>query len=129
MTTESKILPVIEGFTQEPWKALALGVSCPSERVTLKSGREVPRQIAVVKDHEGQISRERLYADAHLIAAAPTLYRIAHEQREVIRRQDAALRASLEALELYHAYGWPDRAGVRAKLKTEVAAAAPFLED
>lgn len=69
-------------------------------------------------------------ANARLIAAAPDLYRIVHEQREVIQKQDAALRAALEPLELYHAYGWPDRAGVRAKLKAALAAAAPYiLED
>ena len=32
----------------------------------------------------------------------------------------AALKAAIEPLELYHAYGWPDRDGVIAKVKAAI---------
>ena len=32
----------------------------------------------------------------------------------------AALKAAVEPLELYHAYGWPDRDGVIAKVKAAI---------
>jgi hypothetical protein len=32
-----------------------------------------------------------------------------------------AARAALEPLELYHAYGWPDRAGVIGRLRAAIA--------
>ncbi len=48
-------------------------------------------------------------ANANLIAAAPELY--------------AALESALMPVEMYHAYSWPDRAGVIPKIKAALAKA------
>lgn len=45
-------------------------------------------------------------SNAQIIAAAPDLL--------------AALKQAIEPLELYHAYGWPDRDGVIAKVKAAI---------
>lgn len=112
MTTESKKLQTIEGFTPGPWvagKTLSRG-SIPVNQ--FQAGDRL--QVAQVNGHAGEQE-----ANAALIAAAPDLYRIAHEQREVIRKLHAALEFSINA---------PlTPSGVKAA-NAALESAAPYLE-
>lgn len=116
MATESKKLPTIEGFTPGPWGIRAVtGRMCEIVQGTNGKGR----YIAVCGDD----STEQV-CNQHLIAAAPDLYRIAHEQREVIRRMAAALRVICDPLATYDLYGNSVFHGREA-----LTAAAHLLED
>ena len=42
-------------------------------------------------------------------------------QHEAIERKDALLRQALGALDLYKAYGWPDRNGAIPAIKQEIS--------
>lgn len=57
-------------------------------------------------DEEMRVTRDQQKANTQLISAAPDLL--------------AALKESVGPLELYHAYGWPDRDGVISKVKSTI---------
>ena len=85
------------------------------------------KQIAAYKllteSQEAQLSQHRKQADKFREAIA-TL----QSEREAnailtaaIERKDALLREALGALDLYKAYGWPDRSGVIPAIKQELS--------
>lgn len=132
MTTESKKLPTIEGFTPGPWKASeplpdkegCIGISTEGPQTFLGRSFDGPT-LGFLYAHR-RVPMVELLGNAKLVAAAPDLYRIAyelmdpsrktvdtpleHEQREVIKRLIAAI-------------------GDEEAEEKAIAAAAPFLED
>lgn len=110
MAAESKKLPTIEGFTPGPW---LIGVG----RICCEVKTSDDRYYAFTVEDE---------PNAHLIAAAPDLYCIAHEQREVIYKLTKALRylddPSARVSDCM-------RANADILAKEALDAAAPFLED
>lgn len=64
--------------------------------------------------------------DLPTICVVPWSDRGEADARRILRAVDShddlltAPRAALEPLELYHAYGWPDRAGVRGRLRSAI---------
>lgn len=113
--TESKKLQTIEGFTPGPWEAAESSVLCVDGQVAQAFGPTL-----------GQ-SRP----NGRLIAAAPDLYRIAHQQREVMRKLESDLRAALEWIDAVPSETvLPAMPGFdRDEVDSNLAAAAPFLED
>lgn len=125
---ESKKLPIIEGFTPGPWNLTTVATSCGQCH---KIGPFPPRNegdddrhACLYADYPSPFSSadRELLANASLIAAAPDLYRIAHEQREVIRQMYVSLRHSSSC-------AWNYEEGCNCGCDEAAAAAAPFLED
>lgn len=130
MTPESKKLPTIEGFTPGPWNAdgpslCIYGANCAGDTVLLAD---------LVPADGDEIDNEALTANLRLMMGAPDLYRIAHEQRDVIRNLYAVI-----SMEMNHRGCFclmPEESDrtiqhtipCRDKLKA-LAMAAPFLED
>lgn len=88
MVTDSKKLPTIEGFTPGPWHLAAISGKAGINKQDLRASNP-SRSIAHLRAWDDQD-----LADSQLIEAAPNLYRIAHEQREVIRELYNALMDS-----------------------------------
>lgn len=59
------------------------------------------------------------WADA--VQGIPQLAEFLRTQHSAIERKDALLRQALEALNLYKAYGWPDRSGVIPAITKELS--------
>lgn len=132
MTTESKKLPIIEGFTPGPWNLTTVATSCGQCH---KIGPFPPRNegdddrhACLYADYPSPFSSadRELLANASLIAAAPDLYRLAHEQREALRRLSKASSEMLR-VELSQGMGQEDFESAQAELDAAIAAATPFL--
>lgn len=133
MAAESKILPIIEGFTAGSWK---FGDTAGPNGI-----RVYRHDCHGFRGHVVLASCVNSEADAALMAAAPDLYRIAHEQRALIEKLVASLKESRTAMSYAHDESEEFRhaenrnacpcemAAIFRRAGEALAASAPFLED